>query len=365
MKAGCPTLREVLEDPVVVGAGDPIPEEAVRRCLQDTWRIRRDLLPVQILSGVGAWFATGFFLAFFGMARLFRQEELMVGIGIALLGFSTLLSRVNAKSTFVHQASLALGLTGNGLLWVGVAELVHGDELAGLLLSQLLVCLVFYPIFRSFTFRFLTPIALSVLAVLWAREDTIAWAFHVLVAIEIFVFGGLWLGRPRRPALLPLAYASACMLPVSLLMIELVHMDVWRDKMTVDLWPSTLLLALGLLWVYGRLAGSRAAMRRPEFVLAVVGTIALGAVTTPGVLAALGLLVVGRALGDRYLLALGYLFLPVFLFTYYFSLRVDLASKSWILVASGITLILIQQLLRWIERREDEGSKGAGGEASR
>ena len=47
--------------------------------------------------------------------------------------------------------------------------------------------------------------------------------------------------------------------------------------------------------------------------IAVVATMCLATVTTPGILAALGLMVLGYARNDRYLLAMGVLFFPVFI----------------------------------------------------
>ena len=123
--------------------------------------------------------------------------------------------------------------------------------------------------------------------------------------------------------------------------------------MEVALWPSSLALALGLCWAYYRLARSLEVLRSPEFLLATIGTLALGAVATPGILVAAGLLVIGRALGDRWLLGLGYLFFPAFLFTYYYAMNVDLASKSWILGGSGLVLIVMQQLLTRMAPREE------------
>ncbi len=362
MKDGHPTLREVLEDPAVLGSRDAIPLEEIRGCLRKKWGLRRDLIGVQLLSAFGAWFAAVFFLFFFENVGLFPREEWNGGMGVVLLVFGAFLSRVDSKSVFLSQGSLALGLTGSALLWFTVYDLLPDHQLEGMALSQLLVCLIFYPLSRSFSFRVFAPIALSVLALFWVWGEKMEWAFHALVALEAFLFGVLWLGRWQKPALLPLAYASALMLPISLLFVEMRVNELLWGKMVIDFRPSALLISLGLLWVYARFAGSRSLMKKPEFVIAVLGTLALGAVSTPGLLGAMGLLVVGRGLGVRYLVVLAYLFFPVFLWTYYASIQVDLATKSWILMASGLLLILIQQLLHWVEVWGESGSeKGSEG----
>ena len=65
----------------------------------------------------------------------------------------------------------------------------------------------------------------------------------------------------------------------------------------------------------------------------------LGLFTSPGLPAALILLILGRVRGELYLTVLGGIFLPVFLGFYYDGLEIDLARKAWVIIGSGFLLL--------------------------
>ena len=54
----------------------------------------------------------------------------------------------------------------------------------------------------------------------------------------------------------------------------------------------------------------------------------------------LGLLVLGYARNDRYLLSIGILFFPVFIVVFYYEWQFSLFIKSWILMGSGAVLLV-------------------------
>jgi len=80
-------------------------------------------------------------------------------------------------------------------------------------------------------------------------------------------------------------------------------------------------------------------------ICAIISTILLGIFSTPGVLVAIGLLVLGYTFGDLILMALSYLFLPCFLVCFYYALNIDLAYKSWVIAGSGILLLVVRYIL--------------------
>jgi uncharacterized membrane protein len=73
--------------------------------------------------------------------------------------------------------------------------------------------------------------------------------------------------------------------------------------------------------------------------------VCLAAVTTPGVLAAIGLLVLGHARRDALLLAMGTAFFPIFIVVFYYEMEVSLLAKSYILMASGAVLLAARWFL--------------------
>jgi uncharacterized membrane protein len=176
---------------------------------------------------------------------------------------------------------------------------------------------------------------------------------HFLVAAETIFAGTLLLLKKRRAWVEPLVYSAALMLPTTLLLMNLTHADLGRLTGQLDwgfkepLWPSSLLLTIGLIYLYFQLAGGKKLFQNSLLILAVLSTILLGIVTTPGILVAIGLLIVGYAFDDRILTGLSYLFLLCFLVVFYYTLNIDLATKSWVIGGSGVVLLIV----RWISGR--------------
>ena len=358
------TFRELLSDARVDGLAGDKNTEAIRACLAEHAPKGHELIPVHVLAGIGAWFATGFFLVFAGMGGLFDEETAPLIMGLVLLGGGTVAGRFDLQGVFARQVILAASLTGNALALVGLA-IMSGSEFGGTLtVGQLVLCAVFYPLNRSYAYRLLAPIGVGLFAVIWIFESgqqgtsqhgvvfEHAARLYGVVAAEALLFGYLWLGKARSSVLQPLAYAAAAMHPATLLSIQVAQIEDWSGLIEVRLWPASLILGAGLLWAITSIAGRGVVQRSPDLWLAVAGTVLLSVIAAPGILVAVGLLAVGRALGDRILLVLGYVFFPAFLFTYYFSLEIDLASKSWILAGSGLVLLVLHQVLRRMGAKE-------------
>lgn len=126
----------------------------------------------------------------------------------------------------------------------------------------------------------------------------------------------------------------------------------WRENFDEPLWPSSILLAGSLIYLYLHLAGGLKRLNEPWLVLAILSTILLGFFTTPGILVAIGLLVAGYTFGNRILTVLSYLFLPCFLIVFYYALNIDLAYKSWVVAGSGVILLVIYWIVKTIQPEE-------------
>ncbi|MHC4505097.1 MAG: DUF4401 domain-containing protein, partial [Planctomycetota bacterium] len=165
---------------------------------------------------------------------------------------------------------------------------------------------------------------------------------HLLVIVEV-VGAGVLFTRARLPrALRPLAYglaASLCMTATFVL--------IPREHLATPWWPSSVVLALGLVWLYQWIAGGPEHLRDESIVIAVVATLVLGTATPGllGMLAALGLVALGYARDDRTLTALGLVFMPVFIVGYYYSLNTTLIMKSGVLFGSGAVLLVARAYL--------------------
>lgn len=349
MNKKSPSVRELLEHLQVQGL---ITEGGVKRITERLERPTtesKDPLYIRILSGIGAWVAAIFLILFLGISNILQG-----GVGAILCGILFLAGGIGiakaTKGTFVNQLSLALIFSGNLLVLFGAGEVFRFRNLSLFVITHAIVCVIVFPLFSNSIYRFVAPAALAGLLTAWIIDQRIFVLMHFLIAAETLFAGTLLLLKKRRAWVEPLVYSAALMLPTTLLLMNLAHASLWRfvdlfgRGFKEPLWPSSLLLTLGLIYLYFHLAGGRKLFHNSLLILAVVSTILLGILTTPGILVAIGLLIVGYAFDDRILTGLSYVFLLCFLVVFYYTLNIDLANKSWVIGASGIVLLMV----RWI-----------------
>lgn len=341
------TIRELLTHPKVQGLVSPDDAKKIAESLGNSEQVSKYLIYIRIFSGIGAWFSAVFLILF-----LYKSDKLDSGTDAIIWGLTYLVCAIligrASKVDLLNQLTLALAFAGNILVLYGAFVEVGLDDFSIVPITHMLICIVIYPIYANSIYRFIAPTALAVLATVWIIEEKIFVLMHVLIAAEALLTGILLLLKKRPPFLTPLAYSAATMLPATLLFMNLMQTNTWmRIDFNEPMWPSSLLLAGGLLYLFFHLAGGTKGFREPWLILAFISTLLLGIFTTPGIPVAIGLLIVGYALGDRILTALSFLFLPCFLVVFYYALNVDLAYKSWVIAGSGVLLLAV----RWITGR--------------
>jgi hypothetical protein len=293
---------------------------------------------VHSLIGFGAWLSCLLFLVALGMADLLDEGLTSVVTGVVLLGGGASLDRL-ATGIFTRQLGLAAGLTGLGLLSIGTEQFSHGSELASFTLGLSVATAAFYGAFRCEQFRFLSCLITVAVASVWLHEDSLflggasddtQWGIHILVLVETLGIG-LIFTRLKRNLLQPAGYAMAVGLLGTLLVTQLPGAP--RS------WPSAVVLAFALAWILRRAMTTGSGSWTKEGVgVAAVGTVLLGALSVPGVLASIGATLLGHLERDTVLKRLGLLFLPVYIAAYYYNLETSLLIKSLVLIGSGVVL---------------------------
>ena len=322
------------------GELSPAELEAIGIRLQEYAEEASKPVVVRVLLGMGAWCAATFLMLF---VQFVLQGKGLLPCGLAWLMIAVGLSRTG-KGIFASQMALALALAGNIGILTGVASVVPGETLAVIAILQFFLCLILYPLLPSSVFRFAAPFSVAALAAAWMVEKVVLWPFHLMVAAELILFITLIVRKQRVPAYFPLEKAVALLLPLTLLGFHLARIVHQAPPLPPPSWPSGLLLcgalvvilfhpAIGLpvppgLWKIGLPAAC----------------VLLGLFGSPGLPAALLLLILGRARGERYLTVLGWIFLPIFLGFYYEGPDIDLARKAWVIAGSGLLLLGVRRL---------------------
>ena len=291
---------------------------------------------VQALIGFGAWLACLLFLGALGIAGLFDNGVATTIVGAGLLAGGAFLDR-SSESAFPRQFGLAAGLTGLGLTGIGIAEATHANEASSVTMAIALATAVFYVPFRSGPFRFLSCLISVTLAAVWACEESIFagsskglnLGIHILILLETLGIGLIFTRQSQR-FLRPAGYAMAVGL--------LGTLQVTQYSTGLAGWPSAVVLALAQLWIVRRAWATTSNASKQDLGIAVAGTVVLGIVSVPGVLASIGLTLLGHLERDNVLKRLGLLFLPVYIASFYYSLETTLLFKSLALIGSGLVL---------------------------
>lgn len=302
----------------------------------------REPLYIRILIGLGAWLAAVFFICAIEMV-LWDKEILNLIIGIVLLAAGITVAK-KVRFMFIQQLCLASVFAGNSLAVIALTRMNTVETGMMPVIFQLFICAAVYPLFNNSVYRFIAPGAVAVLAIIWFYDENVLYCIHILIAVEMLLAGILFLRKKNIISLMPLAYSAAFMLPVTILIMNLMNINLYTAKMSVELLPSSLTMGCGLLYLLFYVTTDKKYFRNPLIVLAIVSTVLLAAFTTPGILIAIGLLVLGYARHDKILTTAAFLFMPCFLVLFYYSLDVDLAYKSFIVGGSGVFLLIV----RWI-----------------
>ncbi len=104
-----------------------------------------------------------------------------------------------------QRLALALALAGNILILAATLDFSHSRDGLNALMAHAVVCTVVYALFPSAVYRFLAPILLATLCVVWIVCKDLAMLFHGLVGLEMLLVGYLFLQKRLPAALRPLA----------------------------------------------------------------------------------------------------------------------------------------------------------------
>lgn len=293
---------------------------------------------VQVLLAAGAWVAAICFISCLGIAGLLNDGEAALLVWGAVFVSGATVLRSLTRHIFPTQLALAGSVAGHGFILAGAGMLT--DSVAGVTAAALVLCIVLYPLYRDDLHRFLSCLLASGCVTAWIMIDGVAELIHVAILAKIIAVGLVFMERTELTWLRPLGYAMALSVPANLFLVVLPEHDL-----EVHWWPANVVLAGALVWLYQWAAGDWARLREEPLIVAVVATVALAAVTTPGVLAAIGLMVLGYARRDSLLLTMGVAFFPTFLVVFYYELETSLLTKSYILIASGAVLLAARAFL--------------------
>lgn len=342
MKDSTPSFEALLTDPSVARHLSDDEARGIRSTLQTRLVESRGTNVSRFFAAFGAWLSAVCMVVFLAVNQAFESAGTSVVIGALMIGVAIALQRTTT-ATFPGELSLALAISGNIAIVIGA---IYGpsDGLPTAIITHALVGTVVYILFTNATYRFLAPLALATLLTLWfLTESELTPFFHILIAGEVFLLGLLHARFRDHRSLQPIFHALIFALPATFLHLNLWGLDLFGDQIALSMWPSNFVCALALLLLCRQAAADPAWWKKSASIGTVAAVLLLAGFTTPGLLVALGLLILGKLREEPRVQTLAHGFLIGFLWIYYYTLDVDLAYKSFVVAGTGVVLLVLRK----------------------
>jgi hypothetical protein len=309
----------------------------------------RDPLILKILTGLSAWVASLFLLGFV-IAGLGVEETAILILGVMLAGLAIAAHNLNRNAgIFMQQSTLSCMMCAHIMILGGVvAHYDHSQTLLTLAITQTLLCVIPSFAYRRGVYQAATLLLTAALWTSYAVEINAPWLFRLILAIQVIALGVQVVWRTRRDSL---TYALALAIGVTILFLDWVHSVGYHGVFDEALWPTNLIIA-ALMAAVGTQFVAPEHRTQPKVLVLFALLILLAFLSSPGLLYAVALLVLGYGLRDRIFGGLGLIGLPLFLIYFYYSLDVSLLHKSGILFASGIIGLLTAYLAKRVADKE-------------
>lgn len=329
-------LDELAEESLVT----PISEKPLPSTLTSDADVEQTPWYVKVLVGISAWIAALLLGFFFGVAGLIDTTESLLIWGTLLMVAAIVLKRWRPRAIFWGQLAFAVILAGQGLFVFGMADLSQDATLTALIVVGLeLVILLLYP---DSIHRTLSILIMAGALTFVVYEQELPNLIHLLTLVVAVGSVAVWqaeswlLAGPLRAFRTPLGYG----LVLALFGLCLLTLGGWFGATLW--WISAAGLALILLYLIIQILRDLGFPLMSSMGLWAIGALLLlcvPAYQTPGILAAMLGLLLGRWRGNGLLLGLAAAFLLFFLSAYYYNLEITLLNKSYILMATGVVLL--------------------------
>ncbi len=282
-----------------------------------------------------------------GIFSLFDLE--LRGVQLTIFGLAYIAAGVCmhrfGRHVFFEHLGLACSIGGHAVALFGVADTATRESRSGaVLVAACILCLLLYGVYGSFLHRLISGVSVIAIAKYTLPDMHAADALHAVAAAAAAVCAWRLMRERQAETWRPLAYACAIGLLVVLLPIS--DRGLWFDDVELPhrvISSSAMGVALLTALHFASRHASVSGAQRLIAVLVVAVLVALG---TPGIPAALFLIVLGHATQHPLISGLGLAGLPLFVWKYFYSLDQDLLVKSAVLGLSGLVLLIARFLMK-------------------
>jgi uncharacterized membrane protein len=310
---------------------------------------------IKILMGCCGWLATIFTLGFLalGIESLFDSSIALTVLGVLMIGVSfTILS--SSKSDFIEHVGLAVSFAGQAL--VVFAMFVHNESMELFFWAVLtLMCCSLSFLMPSYIHRVMSAYLATVCLSFFMFEAQLSSFFSSIV---LFFVALMWLYEftfsQQVQKLQSVAYGTVVGLlqfKTSILFAQ--HGQTWAHESlpNVNQWIDEGFNVLVLVFILYTLIKHKKLVVEPSqkwLGIAVVVLLSIGTFYANGIVSGIVIIVLGFAIQNKILLALGVISAILNLSSYYYFLDISLLNKSFILGGLGGTSLILAYLSKHI-----------------
>ena len=337
--------------------------ESLWRRLSEAGLVTGDLPPtsaptapwyVRTMLGIAGWIGAMFLLGFVGagLAFVFRTGAASLGVGALCCGLAFVIFRGASRNDLATQFALAVSIAGQSMFIYGLHEFVGFDsDSAAFFINVALFEAALTVLIPNFVHRVLTATAAAV--TLWIFMYKLG-LYGVPSGVMSAALAVLWLNEakwaPRGALWRPIGYG----LTFALLLVP--NITGVLASTQPPLFPLML-----IPWIHAILAGSvlvyvahqlltryGTELSSTSGIATFVAAVAVSAASfrAGGVATALTILLLGFARGNRPLTGLGIVSMLGYLSYFYYSLQATLLTKSFVLIGTGVTLVIMWAMMR-------------------
>lgn len=306
---------------------------------------------LKFILGVGAFISSLCFIGFIHLSKLidYSDELVVVTWGVifvlvAIMIYKLFIDKKSIQSTFFVQLSFSFMVVGKLLFVYGCHRILKSGW--DRTLSIIFINVLTYGIYKISLDRFISVLSLmismfyDILFEKYTFDHTevffIIFCISQLIALSFFITSVKF-----RSNYYPVSYALVLSLCIEVLFLSFeFNIGNFHNKYQVITYAINLILTLWIFVLLRSIFGKFDQLKLEQFIIAFIAIGLLGFISSPGILLAIALIVIGYDKYETVIIVFGALLMALSLFSYYFNLRLSLISKSLVIIGSGIVLLL-------------------------
>ena len=333
--------------------------------IKDQLALYEEVSPVPLMArfvqGVGAWVSVCFMLIFLTVAKIinFKYMASWGLFGAGFMALAVILHKINSaypekeQSLFLDQLSFVLILSGKYIIVGGFVELMpHSFGRSPLIpgVIGLILSIISYRLYPSNIERFISLTVSLFFILTWTMNDGFSTKYLILplqLILIVLIFSFEKFHRNFRIVGYSLVCVFVSIIWVNNLMIETSRRNPQINQLFLD---GIIAVFVILLILKGALIYKKTLQYKDYGMI--IGVLMLIAFGIPGLVLSLGIYVLGSINENRLLMALAWINLTFSLSRFYYLLKIDLATKSYLLICCGLLTLAARYIMvkmDWIE----------------